>query len=786
MPCAVALATALGLAGGQATGDDGLRPPVPEPTALTARDARPLGEVQRVEIPPLDVEQLVREDELREIEGLPPRYAIPHPVHLTPDDAGLWERVDEDTMMWRLRVASPDAVSINLGFTRYVMPKGGRLYVYSSDYADRIRPFTTSDNHDHGELWTPPVDDAEVVVEVTVRPDQVEAVRLVLGSINVGYRDFGDILGPGGGERSGSCNVDVVCPDGDGWRDQIATVGVISLGGGTFCTGFTVNNAAYDRTPFFMTANHCGIHAGNAASLVVFWNYENSTCRPAGSPSSGGSGDGSLSQFSSGSTFRAAWSGSDFTLVELSSDPDPDWSVYLAGWDRSSADPTSAVAIHHPNTDEKRISFEYEPTTTTSYLGTSSPGAGTHIRVADWDVGTTEPGSSGSPLFDQNQRVVGQLHGGYAACGNNLADWYGRLSVSWTGGGSPSSRLADWLDPGATGVMTTETVPAFGVGPNDACANAVSVVHGRTPFVTFDATTDGPAHTGCEVQGDGQVECDVWYDYQAQYTGILSVRLCDSGYDTKLAIYDGCACPMGDAALLDCNDDSCGLQSEVTAFVTAGQCYKIRVGGFEGAQGTGMLTLSKGQPNDECADATPLFAGTTLCSNVGATTDGPGHAACDFAGDSQVGSDIWHEYVATFDGDLTVGLCDVDFAAKLAVYDGCGCPVGDAGLLACTDDACGPGALTIPVTNGSCYKIRLGGFEGEQGGGAFVITEPGGLVPCPTDCASGGDGEVDVTDLLEVLAEWGTPGPHECDVNDDSAVDVQDLLDVLDEWGPCG
>ena len=67
-----------------------------------------------------------------------------------------------------------------------------------------------------------------------------------------------------------------------------------------------------------------------------------------------------------------------------------------------------------------------------------------------------------------------------------------------------------------------------------------------------------------------------------------------------------------------------------------------------------------------------------------------------------------------------------------------------------------------------------------------MITEPGGLVPCPTDCASGGDGEVDVTDLLEVLAEWGTPGPHECDVNDDSAVDVQDLLDVLDEWGPCG
>ncbi|MBD3222870.1 T9SS type A sorting domain-containing protein, partial [bacterium] len=96
---------------------------------------------------------------------------------------------------------------------------------------------------------------------------------------------------------------------------------------------------------------------------------------------------------------------------------------------------------------EKAISFEDDPTTTTSYLGTSSPGNGTHIRVADWDDGTTEPGSSGSPLYSPDGHIVGQLHGGYAACGNDLADWYGRVSVSWNGGGTGSSRLSDWLDP---------------------------------------------------------------------------------------------------------------------------------------------------------------------------------------------------------------------------------------------------------------------------------------------------------------------------------------------------
>lgn len=69
------------------------------------------------------------------------------------------------------------------------------------------------------------------------------------------------------------------------------------------------------------------------------------------------------------------------------------------------------------------------------------------FRVIDWDEGTTEGGSSGSPLFNPNFRIIGQLQGGCAACGNHLADFYGRLPVSWLGGGISSSRLSNWLDP---------------------------------------------------------------------------------------------------------------------------------------------------------------------------------------------------------------------------------------------------------------------------------------------------------------------------------------------------
>ena len=93
---------------------------------------------------------------------------------------------------------------------------------------------------------------------------------------------------------SGSCNVDVACPEGDAWRPQIRSSAAISTGGSLFCSGSLLNNTANDRKMFFLTANHCSINSGNAASLVTYWNYQNATCRIPGSAASGQNGDGSL------------------------------------------------------------------------------------------------------------------------------------------------------------------------------------------------------------------------------------------------------------------------------------------------------------------------------------------------------------------------------------------------------------------------------------------------------------------------------------------------------------
>jgi hypothetical protein len=163
---------------------------------------------------------------------------------------------------------------------------------------------------------------------------------------------------------------------------------------------------------------------------------------------------------------------------------------------------TPCATIHHPNTDEKRITYSITSTATTSYGGTTSPGDGTHIWVK-WAAdppgtftvaGATEPGSSGSPLYSAAGRYIGQLHGGPSACGatgNNLSDYYGRFSVSWTGGGTNSTRLSNWLDAGSTGATAIN-----GLDSITSCPSVIASVSGPSSEPLHVSSTYTASFTG--------------------------------------------------------------------------------------------------------------------------------------------------------------------------------------------------------------------------------------------------------------------------------------------------
>jgi len=178
--------------------------------------------------------------------------------------------------------------------------------------------------------------------------------------------------------------------------------------------------------------------------------------------------------------------------------------------------------------------------------------------------------------------------GGAGGCATSTAS---ALDVSLTAGTTYRIRVAGYN--GATGTFTlTVTPPSCSTNGSNACAAAPFIGNGSFPFTTVGATTDGPVACG----GAGN---DIWYRYTASCTGTVTVTTCAAAsYDSVLAVY-GSACPGTGAAAIACNDDACsGTRSSLTFSSVSGAQYLVRVAGYNGATGTGTLTVSCGGPTD--------------------------------------------------------------------------------------------------------------------------------------------------------------------------------------------
>jgi hypothetical protein len=413
-------------------------------------------------LPAVDVDTLRAEDAIHDQLGMPYRYAVLHSVDLDNRRHGAWTTLADGRAIWRLRLQSPGAESLHLGIDRLALPAGATLWLRSLDGRTLQGPWTRDDRNAAGGLWTPVVLGDDAVLELDLPSGLSAAVRrrtlVRVTAVGHGYRGFAD-----GGEKQLSCNIDTVCPDADPWRNQVRSTARISFteGGGSFlCTGTLLNNSAGDFRPYFLTANHCISGTGGANTTVVYWNYQ--------SPNCGQLGGGALNQTQSGAQLRATFEPSDFTLIELNAKPAASRQVYYSGWNATGQVPSGGVGIHHPRGEEKSIAFENSPLRDD----------GDYWRVNAWDRGTTEQGSSGSCVWDPaDGRCVGMLSFGTAGC--NTIDSYGKISRGWEGGGTPDSRLRDWLDPRGQGTRVLDGADPAGGGSGACTAGSLCLLGGR-------------------------------------------------------------------------------------------------------------------------------------------------------------------------------------------------------------------------------------------------------------------------------------------------------------------
>ncbi len=404
-----------------------------------------------------DIDALLAEDEANIHKDIPYRFGFKYNPNLSIYNSGVKEIMKDGSILWRVRIKCPEAYSINLIMDDYQVLPGTVLYLYSTDRSYIIGPYTSKENNGEKLLGTDLVRGGDITVEMYVPFYNAGQLMPRITTVTYGYKDaFAYAKGFG---TSGSCNINVNCPQAQDWQVDKRSVAIIIVNGNGFCTGAMVGNTSSTPTPYFLTANHC--YTSGVASWVFRFNWESPNCTP--------NQNGPTNQTVSGSSLKARANASDFCLLQLNSQPNDAYQVYYAGWSKLDAAATSGVGIHHPDGDIKKISFYSTPLQSSGYFTT-----GTNHWYVQWSSAVTEPGSSGSPIFDQNHRIVGQLHGGNSGCtSTDQSDYYGKFSTSWNGSQS-SNRLRDWLDPNNTGLDFIDGYFTF-MPANTLDVNLVSV-----------------------------------------------------------------------------------------------------------------------------------------------------------------------------------------------------------------------------------------------------------------------------------------------------------------------
>ena len=432
----------------------------------------------KVIIPEMDISKLLRAD--NGLDGIekPFKFGKGIEQNITLDN-GNWSEINGGRL-WFLSFEADKAHSLNFIFKDFHLPPGGELFIVNHDNTIIYGPVTAQTISNEDYFLTDVIPDSKVTILLYEPSSSQGLSTLTIIRTIYGYRSANNHRNGGLVGSSESCNNDVACFSE--YSQETKAVALVLLANGEeWCSGSLVMSTNMTFKPYFLTAFHCldtnqdgslsNTEITNAQNWMFKFDYRKTTCE----------GNNVTTGYSyNGSIFRAAYFPTDFALLEINQALPKDGRHFWLGWNRSGNVPSDGTCIHHPSGDVMKISFDYNQLSSFSWNGTNN-----HWQVL-FDDGVVEHGSSGSPLLDSNNKVVGQLHGNYeynkyySYCAQPKGH-FGKFSLSWTGGGTNTTRLSNWLDPIGTGQTTMEGLNPSTVsisGPDIPCGTAVYSIPG--------------------------------------------------------------------------------------------------------------------------------------------------------------------------------------------------------------------------------------------------------------------------------------------------------------------
>ncbi len=414
-----------------------------------------LNEIPFVSLPkqdPQEIEKLLTQNQGKKKQLIGKVFDVDYST----SSIGKWENVD-GAKIWRLGIGSEGAEEIGLMFENFNLEEGVKLFIYPENKQYYIGAFTHLNNKRSGKLPVRGVGGENIIVELQV-PDYASIPEFSITEVRHNY-----IAVSPKKKLSGSCHIDINCTEGQEWQIEKRAVVKFTYsedGRNYSCTGSLINNTNFDGIPYILSANHCISNSTIAETAVFYFNHEKATCSSLLNKNA---------KTIASSIFRATGplGALDFSLLELSEVPPVHYEAYYAGWSRNPLPTDRTVGIHHPVGDVKKISIDTSGPATLEIPPIGWPDdSASHWKVY-WDLGVTEGGSSGSPLFDSNHRIIGDLSGGDASCEHpENPDYFTKFDLSWNKYPGKTTSLKPWLDP-------RDIDPLFidGLTPNDEAAD---------------------------------------------------------------------------------------------------------------------------------------------------------------------------------------------------------------------------------------------------------------------------------------------------------------------------